>query len=269
MCASHRPHRFGSRPALFSTLPVVTGLDAALREIARSRSLLVASDYDGVLAPIVSDPDSALPDRGAITSLTHLATAPDTHVALISGRTLADLRRLSGEPEGVVLLGSHGAEATADRVLSGSREALRDGIADEMARIATRFPGSRVEIKPAGVVFHYRDVAGHQQDDAARSVLTGPAARPRIRVMEGKKIVELSLTDVDKGIALRRLRRALEVDAVVFLGDDVTDEDAFAILGPDDVGIKVGPGPTQASHRIPTQGDVAAVLATLATLRSA
>jgi trehalose 6-phosphate synthase/phosphatase len=72
----------------------------------------------------------------------------------------------------------------------------------------------------------------------------------------------------DKGSVLHRIRAALPPGPVLFLGDDVTDEDVFAVLGPDDLGIKVGPGETAASERVPDPETAAAVLALLAELRT-
>ena len=246
----------------------MTALDDALRSAARTPCLLVASDYDGVVAPIVADPDAAMPDTAAIEALAQLAATPDTHVAMISGRTLRDLRRVTGEPGEVMLLGSHGAETASGDLLSPSQLSIRDAIISEMDQISADYPGSRVEAKPGGVAFHYRSVAEPLQGDATRRILAGPAARPNLKVMEGKKIVEVSLVAGNKGTALTRLRKLVEADRVVFLGDDVTDEDAFAVLRPDDVGIKVGPEPTMAQYRIPGQEDVSAVLTGLAVRRA-
>ena len=111
----------------------MTALDDALRSAARTPCLLVASDYDGVVAPIVADPDAAMPDTAAIEALAQLAATPDTHVAMISGRTLRDLRRVTGEPGEVMLLGSHGAETASGDLLSPSQLSIRDAIISEMA----------------------------------------------------------------------------------------------------------------------------------------
>ena len=73
-------------------------LRAALARVARVPRLLVASDYDGVLAPIVTDPAQAVPLPGAIPALTDLAGLSDTAVALVSGRARADLAALLGLP---------------------------------------------------------------------------------------------------------------------------------------------------------------------------
>jgi trehalose-6-phosphatase len=77
----------------------------------------------------------------------------------------------------------------------------------------------------------------------------------------------LTVVDVNKGLALQRLRQGLAVVAVLFLGDDLTDEDAFASLEAQDVGVKVGPGPSRARYRVRNTDDVARVLAETAELR--
>jgi trehalose-phosphatase len=88
--------------------------------------------------------------------------------------------------------------------------------------------------------------------------------------MHGKEVVEIAVTDVTKGTALLRLRGLLRLPAaggVLYVGDDVTDERAFAVLDDDagDVTVKVGDGPTAARHRVPTPEAVATLLHTLLT----
>ncbi len=248
----------------------MSDLATALAQVATYSPLLVASDYDGVLAPIVNDPAAAAPDSSAIVALADLAASAGVTVAVISGRTLTDLRRLTGEPPGVSLIGSHGAETDVPLGQNSADTVRLVRIVRDMQLIGSRFPGSWVEEKPAGVAFHYRNVAPHDHDDAARAVLHSLASdHSDLRVMEGKKIVEVSLSATHKGDALARLRTAVGAAAVVFLGDDVTDEDAFATLRPVDVGVKVGPEPTAASHRIADQAAVAGVLQRLASARAA
>ncbi len=79
-------------------------------------------------------------------------------------------------------------------------------------------------------------------------------------------MLELTIALATKGSTVRELRR--EVTHTLFLGDDITDEDAFAVLGPDDVGVKVGDGATRASHRVAGVSEVAELLETLARLRT-
>ncbi|MGH7541890.1 MAG: trehalose-phosphatase, partial [Gemmatimonadota bacterium] len=118
--------------------------------------------------------------------------------------------------------------------------------------------------------FHYRRVANGSKERAEAAALAGPASRAGVHVRRGHQVVELLVVGADKGEALDRLRRELGADAVLFVGDDRTDEDAFARLRPGaDLGVKVGPGPTRATARIAGQPDVGPLLRTLLSLREA
>ncbi|GAB3986694.1 hypothetical protein GCM10027615_79490 [Plantactinospora veratri] len=95
----------------------------------------------------------------------------------------------------------------------------------------------------------------------------GPAIWPDVTVTRGKEVIELSVIPTNKGTALEQLRTQLSASAALFLGDDVTDENAFAKLHGPDVGIKIGPGETRATFRIDEPVDAARVLALLLEVR--
>lgn len=246
-----------------------TGVTEALRVIARTPSLLVACDYDGTLAPIVDNPSDAHPHRESVAALRALASFPDTHVAVVSGRSLRDLATLSRLPEEIHLIGSHGSEFDAGflRELDDEQIALRGKVTEELSAIAASDPGFIIEMKPASVAFHYRNASPQAADEALGKVWDGPAARPGVRCKEGKMVIELAVIDTNKGTAVEKLRRQVSADAVVFLGDDVTDEDAFKCLQGPDVGIKIGPGATAATYRISDTDETARSLALLCELR--
>jgi trehalose-6-phosphatase len=86
--------------------------------------------------------------------------------------------------------------------------------------------------------------------------------------LEAKKILELTDSSVDKGVAFVELRRSLGVDRALFIGDDVTDESAFATLLQGDLGVHVGEGPTLANLTVPDPSGVADLLETLLGVRS-
>lgn len=244
-------------------------LDAALHDAvdaaARARTLLVASDYDGTLAALVDDPALATPHPRAIAALRGLAALPATHVALVSGRSLDDLARLSGLSDAAVLIGSHGSEVERGVVdgLDETRAALRHRLVELTSGVARQVPGARVEPKPAGVAFHTREVDAALVSAAVDALLSAAAVETGVGVKRGKDVVELTVVDADKGTALRQMRRALAVDAVLFVGDDLTDEDVFTVLDDHDVGVKVGPGPSMATHRVPHVDAVAALFTEL------
>lgn len=239
------------------------GLDAALTALAGRRPLLVASDYDGVLSPLVGDPSAAVPAPGMAEVLARLGAVEGVTVALVSGRGVADLQATSGFTGPYRWVGSHGAEF--DGPLTGERAERRDALAARLAPLVAATPGARLEVKPASVAVHVREVP----DRTAAAALLAEAeqdADPSLTMKPGKEVLELAVTDADKGSALVRLGRELGVAATIYLGDDVTDEDAFRALGPGDVTVKVGPGETVAAHRVPDIPGVRALLGRLADL---
>ena len=259
-------------------------LEAALDRAADSGTLLVACDYDGTLAPIVDDPDNAIPMPGTIEALADLAALPATWVSLVSGRSLHALVALACPPRAIGLIGSHGAERVAP---SGSNGPGGDHDSEDLARLphveangllkelvaevsaeVSRLPGSRVETKPVGVAFHYRLADQAAGTNAANALIERLANRPGVHVRTGKKVAEFAVAGANKGEALQALIAQTDPDVTVFVGDDVTDEDGFAVLADGDIGIKVGPGATAAGYRVASPSDVLAVLVRLAQRRS-
>ena len=239
-------------------------LAAALDELATRRPLLLASDYDGVLARLRDDPAAAGPESGVPELLARLAAVPGVTVALVSGRGVADLQRTSGLVGDLRWVGSHGAEF--DGPLTGELADRRDELVAALSPLVDAVPGARLEVKPAGAAVHVRTVP--DREAAARllaDAAAGPGAAPELTAKPGKDVLELAVTDADKGSALVRLRAELGAEAALYLGDDVTDEDGFRALGAGDVTVKVGDGETAAAHRVPDLTVVPAVLARLLT----
>src|SRR4051812_7557443 len=204
-------------------------LDQRLRALARVPVLLVASDYDGTLSPIVSDPELAHPDREGLVAIRNLAALPGTHVAIISGRALKTLAELVGSPHNVYLVGSHGSEFDPGfaESLPPEKAALRKTLEDQLAVIAQSAPGFSLERKPASVAFHYRNAEDRAAEAALREILTGPAKLPGVMTHHGKRVVELSTVEGNKAMALQTVRQRTGASADIFLGDDQTDETAF------------------------------------------
>nr|WP_206039898.1 trehalose-phosphatase [Rhodococcus sp. HNM0563] len=248
-----------------SALDLPIELRRALAAVARAPRLLVASDYDGTLSPIVSDPDNAHPHAEAVRAMRDLAVLPATSAAVISGRALKDLAALSRLPVEVKLVGSHGSEFDVGFVHAiddESKSRLRY-IVTGLEAIASRFPGTRVEAKPASAALHVRNAEPGDAEHALTAVRGDLALLPGIQVTEGKAVIELSVVPTDKGSALDIIRHQEASSAAVFFGDDVTDEKAFASLRGPDVGIKVGEGATVAEYRVDRSEDVIAALAFL------
>ncbi|MGV9797901.1 trehalose-phosphatase [Mycobacterium sp. NPDC003449] len=242
-------------------------LTDVLARIARVPRLLVTSDFDGTLAPIVNNPADARPLAGAAAALVGLAGLPDTAAALISGRALGVLRELTGMPGTVHMVGSHGAEFDSGftHPIDG---ALLDTIAGTLHTVAAGRPGVTVELKPASVALHVRNAAPADAEAALAGARTAAQAWDA-QLTEGKAVLEFAVITTDKGEAIDILRDRHDASAVVYFGDDVTDEKAFRRMRDGDVGVKVGPGETLAGHRVRAPEDVAAALNYLLDARRA
>jgi trehalose 6-phosphate phosphatase len=238
-------------------------LAAALSRLASVPRLLVASDYDGVLAPIVSDPGQAWPIPAGIAALAALAELPGTWVTVVSGRARDDLAALSGLPERVTLVGSHGAEIDGVAALDDDARALHERLRHRLTELVGDRPGVTLEVKPASVVVHTRNAARPVAAEVTDAVRGGPVTWPGVRVTEGKEVIEMAVLTADKGTAVGLLRERTSADAVLFLGDDVTDENVFAVLRDADVGIKVGEGDTRARFRVASPEEAVSALEAL------
>lgn len=253
--------------------PLPEALESALRQIAQTPTLLVALDFDGTLAPEVDSPSAARAIPDAVAAVRRLLAVPDTRVALISGRAAASLIEVAQPTPDVLLVGSHGVETRLDT--AEIRLELSD---DERARVAalrqtldTAIDGLDqvwIETKPAGFAVHTRLASARDTRVAHERVLSGTAAFRSLTTRSGKNVIEFSVREDTKGDAIRLLRGHTAASAVFFAGDDVTDEDGFAALGPDDLGVKVGEGETRAAQRVEEPRDVARVLHLLADLRA-
>lgn len=261
-------------------------LESALTIFAGRGSLLVALDFDGVCAPLVDDPATSRMLPGTRAALGRLEES-GCRVALVSGRSLASLVQVADPEPGWLVVGGHGAEVmdqipgeevpgdqgageqgaeaagdTAVALLDPDQAALLVELTAEVEAVVADAPGAAVEHKPTAVVLHTRLADPETALHATERVLEGPGTRPGVHVKRGHDVVELAVLRADKGTALRALRDRTGVSAVLYAGDDVTDEDAFAALDADagDVIIKVGPGATLAAHRVGVPEDVTAVL---------
>jgi len=249
----------------------MTELPIPVMALASTERLLVCCDFDGTLSVIVDDPGAARPVQGAIHALESLAAAPATWVAIVSGRALIDLTRLTPLPTMVQLVGSHGAEFEVGSIVAfGPRQAtLLDVVAEACARIVQGVSGVLMERKPASVAVHVRRVDSLSADRVVAEIVAGPGSLPGVHVLPGKGVIELAAMSQGKGDAVDVLRQKWSATAVLFVGDDLTDEDAFAALLPGDVGIKVGPEPSTAGLHVSDPQAVVVLLEALAESRSA
>ncbi|AMB39452.1 trehalose-phosphatase [Arthrobacter sp. TES] len=240
----------------------------AVRRIADTEHLLVALDFDGTLAPIVDHASDARPLPRSAAALEQLAGLPRTTTALISGRALDSLRAVASPPETTLLIGSHGAEVwmgegSLGLELDDEQRQRLASVREVLAGIVNVAPGTLLEDKPAGVVLHTRLADDDVAEDAVQAARLELQDRPGVYLKSGKRVLETSVIQASKGEAVEFLRQATGATAVLFAGDDVTDEDALGRLLPGDVGIKVGLDFTQAAYRVEAPVHVAELLEAL------
>jgi trehalose 6-phosphate phosphatase len=220
-------------------------------DLTSERQPAVFFDFDGTLSEIVNDPDSAQLVDGATDALASLsAYCP---VAILSGRDLADVRQRIGLP-GLWYAGSHGFELTGpDGQHHQNAEAAErvPVLADAAAALAEQLgdiPGVAVEHKRFGVAVHYRNAARDRVGEVAAAVRSA-GQRTALRVTTGREVIELRPdVDWDKGKTLRwvldyiRDNEGSSSLLPIYLGDDITDEDAFDAVADDGIAILVRHG---------------------------
>lgn len=239
--------------------------------------LLAGLDFDGTLAPLVDRPEGARLDGPMRDRLAALATLIPT--AVVSGRDLDDLRQRVAVP-GLVLVGSHGIEiawpdGSVERAAGLERsDATLESLIDVLRQATAGMAGVLVEPKRHSVAVHWR-LAGPREQASAERLVTGTETRfPAFVIGRGKMVAEFRpAIACDKGTAIGLLRRHATgsgIPAVLYIGDDVTDEDAFRALDPRaDTGILVAspPRPSAAGWCLPDTGAVAVFLDRLVAAR--
>jgi alpha,alpha-trehalase len=235
-------------------------------------------DYDGTLTPIVERPEDARLSEDMRRILRDAARAMP--VAVISGRDLEDVRSLVGIPE-IVYAGNHGFDILGPVLrleLPEGVDALGDleRAAGELAERLGDIPGARLERKRFATAVHYRQVAEGDVPRVESAVAAVHGHFEHLRRTGGKKVFELRPDiDWDKGRAVRWLLAELGLDGPdvlpVYIGDDLTDEDAFEALHGRGVGILVAPEPqvSAADYRLNDTDKVAALLRHLADTETA
>lgn len=251
--------------------------NAAVAEVvARSRGhegLVLGLDFDGTLAPIHDDPDTPHITTGCRAALSRFIAAPAVRVAVISGRSIEDLRPRIGL-RGIVYGGNHGLEIDwhghhVAHPLAVRRRPAVDRVAERLTDRLADVPGILVEHKGLSLTVHVRNGARLCHETVrSRFGATIDEMGAGLTLSSGREIIEVRpAIDWDKGAAMDAISTRVGDDWVpVYLGDDETDEDAFKAVRSDGVGVLVGrPRRTAAAYRIDHQAAVAPFLNRLAT----
>lgn len=232
-------------------------LEQTLGRFASRGPFLLGVDFDGTLAPLVDHPDLAYPEPRAVELLADLARRDGIDVAIVSGRALSDLRERLGEVPGAILVGEHGNDSGE----AGIQDPLISEAIALVEEVAQDAGGASVERKPSSVTFHYRNLDEVTADKCLSRIREWADRHEGMRILEGKSVIELTMATRTKGDAIRDLAQGR---GVIYIGDDTTDETVFEVLTTNDIGVKVGEGPTAASHQVEDIGGVVRILEAIA-----
>ncbi len=243
--------------------------DRIISHLRPAEGLTVLLDYDGTLVPIAMAPELAVPDASLMSLLAALADRPHTSLHIVSGRPRETLQSWFGHLQ-ASLWAEHGFWHRVDGAWH-SAAAIPDGWMRSVAPILTRFtegtPGSHIEPKSASIAWHYRGAApevGERQAAALRRLLREELDSRTLEVLDGKKVIEVRLRGVSKGLVAQQIAApSAGRTAVLAIGDDRTDEDMFAALPDWSVTVAVGSGPTIARFRVDDEAAVRDLLRSL------
>lgn len=227
-----------------SLLQDLASVEARLRVAARVSLFL---DFDGTLVPFVKDPSQARLDESVRKTLARISRSSRTVMTFISGRSFSDITSRIGL-EGVVYAGNHGLEICGRQMhflepTASARRAELAHLSRQLAANLRHIEGAIVEYKGLTACVHYRWAAASDVARIKAVVEAAVAIAPApIRLISSKMALEIvPLSDWDKGKAVCWIQQHLNDGKAlpIYLGDDLTDEDAFRVL-PDGITVKVG-----------------------------
>ncbi len=246
-------------------------IEGWLRPFIKQYPLCLFLDYDGTLTPLVDHPSKAKLGRPMRRALEACAERDDTDVSIVSGRALGDVRKQVGDDR-LIYAGNHGLEIEGPGIEHFSHEDLvhyagrADALAEELDAVASF--GAWTEAKGPTLTFHYRAVPRSKRRamiDKVRTIMTsaGYQARDAHEAVEARPPIGW-----DKGRAVLHVLRDRYGPAwsehvrVIYVGDDLTDEDAFRFLAGLSLTFRVGSAdtPTAATHRLANTTAVQALL---------
>lgn len=218
-------------------------------------------DVDGTLLPTVARPQDVRVDAALRGLLTRLRAALGGALALVSGRSIAQIDRLF-EPLVLPVAGQHGFERRDASLRLQRADILRqplDEAAAALSDLSARHCGLLVEQKGASIALHYRLAPELAHLAQAKMKMLQERLAPEYALLTGKMVFELKPAQADKGAAIRAFMQEAPFArrVPVFLGDDVTDEHGFAAV--EEFGgeaVKIGPGETRARARLAGASDV-------------
>ncbi|WP_222918347.1 trehalose-phosphatase [Natrinema sp. SYSU A 869] len=239
--------------------------------LEEATGLLVCLDFDGTLAPIVDDPDAAVPTEPNQQAVTALSETPGATTAVVSGRALANVRERIDGP--VIYAGNHGLElarngSIAVHPVARKRTARVERLCAILETTLSSVPNCRIENKRLTATVHLRSVSAAAEPIVRRATheVVDRFGGDDLAISTGKRILEIGPDfPWGKGNAVELIAADEPPGtAVIYIGDDVTDESAFRAVEPDGIGVRVGNDDlSSASCRVESPAAVASFLSWL------
>ena len=215
-----------------------------LEKVLGKKDIFIFLDYDGTLAPITDKPEKAFISKETKKILANLARIPNCKIAIISGRAIKDIKKKVGI-KNIVYAGNHGLEiegpqAKFKKQIDQKSLAILRSIKTELAKKLSGIKGAFVEDKDLTLSFHYRLVDKKyipEFKNVFHETIIPHLASDTIRIKPGKKVFEVRPSiNWDKGkvvlwlLARERLANRNKKILPLYVGDDITDEDAFCAI---------------------------------------
>jgi trehalose 6-phosphate synthase/phosphatase len=237
--------------------------------VAQSRCIFL--DYDGTLVGFTSVPETTGLTDEIYDLLQRLANKSDTHVYIITGRSYDDAVKIFDHVSATIIA-EHGSVIRenfnwAPQVTG--ENFWRVPVFNALSRATEKCPGSFIEVKSFTMAWHYRNASPQTADLVSGEligILSELAVMNNLRIIEGKKVVEVIDNKVGKGLSVKRIYENTKSDFIMAVGDDLTDEEMFRYLLTVDgaITVKVGAGNTSARYNLNGTDEVLTILKKLA-----
>ena len=243
--------------------------DALLVDYGRANRRLILLDYDGTLVPFAAQPHLAAPDAALLDLVRQLTRDPRNHVFIISGRDRNTLDEWFSKIP-VRIIAEHGAWIRSRdgdwQLLKPVARKWKEHLAPLLQLYVDRVPGSLLEEKDYSLAWHYRRADAELAESRAKELideLVSYTANFDVQVLEGKKVVEIRNSGVNKGAAAVGCVASVAPDFIFAVGDDQTDEDLFRALPKSAFTVRVGIPHSHATYHLKDHLEVRQLLGML------
>jgi trehalose 6-phosphate phosphatase len=242
-----RRHWFKERDRLLHS-DRKTALSEFMEQLVAAPASVLLLDYDGTLAPFHTERHLAYPYPQVVPLLESILKCAKSRIVIITGRPIIEMGPLLSPLDNIEIWGSHGLE---HRPADGIYRQIM--IAPETAAVLSQAESwlnaaglaHRTEIKPGGIAVHWRglpDAEVERIQSSAQKGLSGFGEQPGLKLLKFEAGLELRVTHPNKGDAISSILNGLDHKTrIAFLGDDLTDEDAFRVLNPHGLTVLVRP----------------------------